>query len=384
MAKVLQIVGQMYPYIGGIEQVARDIEISLSSSGVEQKIICFNSDASDGETVCRKGETVHDYVDGVEVIRCGIFAKIASQPMSLTFPKQLKKVMNEFRPDVVIFHYPNPFEAQFLLNYKKRDFKLIVYWHLDITKQKILGKIFYAQNLSLIKRADKIVGATEKHVGESAYTKYFGNKKYVLPYAINKERLEVSELEIEKSKEIREEYNEKILAFFIGRHVPYKGLKYLIEASKLLDDRFRFVIAGNGVLTEELREQAKGDKKIQFVGKISDSDWRSYLNACDIFCFPSITRNEGFGLALAEAMYFNKPAVTFSIKGSGVNYVSLNGVTGIECPNGDVKAYADALRKLADHPELREEYGKNGHDRVVKNFTFEQFENNIRALINSF
>lgn len=382
MKKVLQITNQMYPHIGGIEQVTRDVELALGKmDDVEQKVICFNSNASDGNMICDQKKTVTDLVDGIEVIRCSVITKISSQQISLSFPFQLNKVMNEFKPDIVIFHYPNPFEAQFLLNYKKRDFKLVIYWHLDITKQKILGKLFHGQNLALVKRADKIVGATSKHVNESAYTKYFGNKKYILPYAINEERLKISQNEIDIAKEIRNKYDGKILGFFIGRHVPYKGLTYLIEASKQLDERFHFIIAGDGSLTGELKEQAKEDHKIEFVGKISDSEWRSYLAACDIFCFPSITRNEAFGLALAEGMYYKKPAVTFTIAGSGVNYVSIDGGTGIECPNGDSKAYADALKKLADDPELRKQYGENGHKRVIENFTFNNFSENVSMLV---
>ena len=47
--KVLQIVNYIYPDIGGIGQVARDIAKVISGiENVEQKIICFNSDASDG------------------------------------------------------------------------------------------------------------------------------------------------------------------------------------------------------------------------------------------------------------------------------------------------------------------------------------------------
>ena len=63
-----------------------------------------------------------------------------------------------------------------------------------------------------------------------------------------------------------------------------------------------------------------------------------------MFCFPSISKNEAFGLALAEGMYYEKPAVTFTIPGSGVNYVSLNRVTGIEVENRNVEKYADAMR----------------------------------------
>lgn len=381
MKKILQIVCSYFPRIGGIEQVARDISDALKDKPYEMKVICLNEDAESEGMTCRRNETVHDTVDGIEVIRCGCIAKVASQLISPRYISELKKVMNSYKPDIVIFHYPNPFLAQFLLDYKKRPFKLVVYWHLDITKQKILGKLFHGQNLALIKRAYKIVGATIKHVEESAYTKYFGDKKYILPYAVNEERLIMTDADKAMSEEVRKKYSDKILCFFIGRHVPYKGLKYLVEASKYLDDRFHFVIAGAGPLTEELKEQATGDSKIEFVGRISNSEWRAYLKACDIFCFPSITRNEAFGLALAEAMYYEKPAVTFTIKGSGVNVVSINGETGIECPNGDAKAYAEALKKLADNKELCEEYGRNARERVLANFTFDKFTENVSELI---
>lgn len=87
---------------------------------------------------------------------------------------------------------------------------------------------------------------------------------------------------------------------------------------------------------------------------------------------------------IGNKMYFTKPAVTFTIPGSGVNYVNLNGVTGIECPNGDSWAYAEALKKLANDPELREKYGQAARQRVLENFTEEIFEKNLMRLIDSF
>ena len=103
----------------------------------------------------------------------------------------------------------------------------------------------------------------------------------------------------------------------------------------------------------------------------------------DIFCLSSVTKNEAFGLALAEAMYFKKASVTFTIEGSGVNYVSLNGVTGIEVPNKNVKAYAEAMMKLANYPELREKYGNSARERVINNLLDVQYIENIKREIMS-
>ena len=383
MKKVLQISKYYYPFLGGTEQVARDIANAINKlDNVEQKIICFNEDASSENFTCKKEETVHDYIDGVEVIRCGYQLKVSSQALSNTYGAELDKVMNDFEPDIIILHYPNPFVTHYLLKYKKKKFKLWIYWHLDITKQKVLKHLFHNQNVALIKHADKILGATPKHLNESEFSDLFEGKKQILPYTIDERSLIISEQEIEKAKLIKKEHENEKIGFFIGRHVPYKGLKYLIEASKKLEnEKIHFYIAGTGELTDELKEQAKEDDKVEFLGKISDSERKSYLYACDIFCFPSITRNEGFGLALAEGMYFGKPAVTFTIPGSGVNYVNLNGVTGIECPNCDIQAYADALKKLCHDDALREKYGRAAKQRVVNNFTISIFEENIKHLI---
>ena len=381
--RILQISNYQYPHIGGIEQVARDIMNVLSERpDIEQKMICFNEDACDGKYVCHRKETVCEEVDGVEVIRCGCIAKVSSQSISITYRGVLKKLLKEFRPDIILFHYPNPFVASLLLPLIDQHSKLYLYWHLDITKQKILGKVFHRQNIQLIGRADKIIGATPKHVNESAYSPYFSDKKYVLPYAINESRLQCSDFEKEKAVQIRKKYQDKIICFFVGRHVEYKGLEYLIEASsKISNNNIKIIVAGEGELTTALKHKAQEDVKVEFVGRLKDHELRAYLLSCDIFCFPSITRNEAFGLALAEAMYFGKPAITFSIPGSGVNYVNLHGVTGIECENRNSEAFSRAILQLSEDEMLRNKYGKNAHKRVIENFTIGQFKKNIYELV---
>ena len=382
MKKILQISNYQYPHIGGIEQVARGIADSLlDDKEIEQKMICFNEDAQDGDYLCHRKETVHDSVDGVEVIRCGCFAKVASQSLSFTYPHELKKVLQDFAPDIVILHYPNPFVSSFLLPMLPKNTKFILYWHLDITKQKVLGKLFHGQTLHLLERADKVIATSPNYVDGSPYLSQYRAKCEVIPNCIRMERLTPTATIYKKAELIRKENEGKILCFGVGRHVPYKGFTYLVKASKLLDDRFRIHIGGKGELTQALKEEAKDDNKIQFLGRVSDEDMIAYYLACDIFCFPSITKNEAFGIALAEGMYFAKPAVTFTIPGSGVNYVNLAGVTGIECSNGDVQAYADALTKLANDPELREKYGKAAKRRVEEHFMYDGLKRAIWDLI---
>lgn len=374
MKKILHVSKYYYPFSGGTEQIARDCVISLKDS-YEQKVIAFNTGKDD----------VRDIVDGIEVIRCGCFMKVASQSLSLSYKKILHDTISSFSPDIIIFHYPNPFVAFLLLPELKKDsdIKLVVYWHLDITKQKVLGKFFTPQNRKLLSHADKVIATSPNYVEGSPWLQSVKEKCVVIPNCINTERMEITEQVKERAKEIRKENEGRTICLSVGRHTEYKGFSYLIQASELLDDSFRFYITGEGELTEELKRLAEGNKRIVFTGRLDDSEMKAYLLACDIFCFSSITKNEAFGLALAEAMYYRKPAVTFTIPGSGVNYVCLNGEDGIEVPNRDTKAYAEAIKKLSNNKELRERYGENGYRRVSENFLNSQFRENIEKVVGS-
>lgn len=370
--KILQVSKYYFPFVGGVEQVARDCSNSLKETN-EVKVICFNHE---------KGDKI-DTVDNVEVVRAGCFTKIASQSLSFSYYKNLKKVFKSFVPDLVIFHYPNPFAAHYLLKILKKytNCKLIIYWHLDIVKQRFLGKLFNGQTKRLIKRAVKIFATSPNYIEDSKYLSVNKEKCVVLSCCVNEERLRVNETDVKLSKSIKDRYKGKTICFAVGRHVLYKGIEYLIKASKCLDDNFVVFIGGEGPLTDSLKSLAKNDDKIIFLGKIKEDELKAYLLACDIFCFPSITKNEAFGIALAEAMSFGKPAVTFTIEGSGVNYVSLDGVTGIEVENRNAIKYAEAIVKLSNDKDLRERYGQAARERVIKNFTTETLKNNLTTVL---
>ena len=372
MKRILQIDNYMYPHIGGIEQVTRDILNALKDE-YEMKVICFNHE---------KG-TINDQVDGIDVTRVNCQAKIQSQSIALGYGKALKKLMKSYNPEIVIFHYPNPFVAHFLKKYlKKKQFKFILWWHLDITKQKILGKLFNGQTIKLLKYADKIVATSPNYIEGSPYLSEYKNKCIVIPNCVNEDRLKYEKKHIDLANEIKSKYANKKILFGFGRHVEYKGLTYLVKASKELDDSYVTLIGGSGPLTESLKEEAKDDNKVIFLGRISDDELKGYLLACDIFCFPSITKNEAFGIGLAEAMFYAKATVTFTIEGSGVNYVSINGLTGIEVANGDFKAYADAIKEISSNDELKSKFEKNSKERVNELFLQSRFNSLVKDLIN--
>jgi len=378
MKNILQISNYMYPNIGGIEQTAKDISDVFKDKDIKQKIICFNSDAKDDDYICKQKETKHDFIDGVEVIRCGCIAKLFSQSLSLTYFRELKKLLKEFKPDIVILHYPNPFVTSLLLPMLDKNVKLYVWWHTDIVKQRLIIELFNIQNEKLLKRANQVIATSPNYIKGSKMLFKYKDKCIVIPSCIRPERFKIDNHKVE---EIKQKYQGKTICFAIGRHVKYKGLEYLIKAFDYLDDSFVLLIGGSGPLTNDLKQMAKDKDNIIFLGRVTDDDLAVYYKAIDIFCFSSITKNEAFGLSLAEAMYFEKPAITFNIDESGVNYVSLNEITGIECINKDSEAFAKAIKKISLDDTLYKQYSTNAKKRVEDNFLFDSFKEKINKFI---
>lgn len=372
--KVLHIPNYIYPHIGGIEQTARDILNSLSDrEDIEQKVICFNT----------KLATKRDSVDGVEVVRCGTVAKVMSQSISLSYRRQLNNLVKNFQPNIIIFHYPNPLVGRILLSVLKKypKIKLITWWHLDIIKQAKIAKFFDKQDKKLLELSTRVIATSANYIEGSKHLSSCKEKCTVIPSCVYGERFKPTEKSEEKRLKILSENTGKTILFAIGRHIEYKGYKYLIEASELLSDDVIIYIGGEGKLTKQLKAMAKGDRKVVFLGRLSDDDLRAYMSACDIYCFPSITKNEAFGLALAEAQLCGKPAVTFTIDFSGVNFVCLNEQTGIEVENSNPAAYAQAIEKLCKDTELRKQLGEAAQKRAEKLFSFNTFKKSVAELI---
>ena len=165
MKKILIVSNFYYPHIGGIEQTAHDCAEALKDL-CEIKVICFND--------CK--EDVNETIDGVEVFKCSANFKLSSQIVSVSFARQIKKLMNYYKPDIVIFNYPNPFAAHFLLRNIKKSSKFVLYWHSDIIKQKILRAVFVYQNFKLLNRADKIIATSPNYIIGSKYLRKYKNK----------------------------------------------------------------------------------------------------------------------------------------------------------------------------------------------------------------
>jgi len=113
------------------------------------------------------------------------------------------------------------------------------------------------------------------------------------------------------------------------------------------------------------------EDKVFLMGEVSRDDLLAYLHACSVFCLPSITRNEAFGIVQLEAMACSRPVVSTRLD-TGVNYINLDRETGLVVPPQDSGKLRDALNELLSNPELRKKLGRQGRERVKREFTKEK------------
>ena len=358
MKKILHIPNYFLPNHGGIEQVAYDIISGLGNEEYIHKVICFNNNKN----------TKTDIYLGIEVHRIGYWKKVASQAISFQYFFELKKIISEFNPDIIYFHMPNPLISLYLLLLKIRNRKLILHWHSDIVDQKTIKKFYLPFQNIMLNKANQIFVTSPDYKTGSEDLKGYLSKVDIIPNVIDKDKFILNPENLKNIEEIRLKYNNKKILFFLGRHIPYKGLEYLIDTADYIDKEAVILIGGQGSLTEKLKEQAKNKENIEFLGRITDEEVKEYLNSSYLFLFPSITKNEAFGVALAEALYNGIPAVGFAIEGSGVNWVNKNEYTGFMVENKNVKELAEKINLFLRNENLRRAMSINAKKWVAENF----------------
>lgn len=356
---ILQIAKYYYPVEGGIETVTKYLGEGLTT--FEQVVVCFSQD----------GITRLDTVNGVKVYRIASSIKIASQDIAFSYYHYLKKIIYEEQPDIILLHCPNPFLYPITAKLTPKDVKLVLLWHSDILGKGILYKMVKQFEKVILRKADLILATSPNYIHPSSPIYDYRDKTEVVANGIIKSDFVWRAGDETTIEEVRRKYHHKKIVFFVGRHAAYKGIDYLIEAEKYIQSDCIILIGGRGPETERLKAMTHSER-IKFIGRIPNEYLRCYYYASDIFAFTSCTKQEAFGIALAEAMYCGSVPVTFTIEGSGVNWVSVGGETGIEVPLGDVKAYAEAIDRLLTDRDLYMKYATAGKDRVVRMFTSER------------
>lgn len=190
----------------------------------------------------------------------------------------------------------------------------------------------------------------------------------VIPMGIDTKNTFYPDRNIERSKK-------EIL--FVGRLVEKKGVKYLLEAFKLiLQDHpdATLTIIGEGperASLEKLTTMLEIKEKVKFKGSILNKDLPSHYRKAAMFVAPFITAQngdqEGLGLVLAEAISCNCPVIVSDIEPTKdlTNILkSDNSVTLVR--QQSILDLSHAIQKILSTKEVKIEH--NGHRLISEKF----------------
>jgi glycosyltransferase involved in cell wall biosynthesis len=298
---------------------------------------------------------VRETVGGVPVTRIGTRLRLAYA----SFGPGMAKAIRAADADVVHFHHPNPPAVLSYFAARPRG-RLVVTYHSDIVRQRVLGPLFSPLLHRFLARADAIVASSPDYAASSPVLRRHAARVRVIPFGIDAE--ELGAVDAAEVAAVRARHGPRIV-FAAGRLVYYKGFEYLVRAMRRVDAHL--LIAGDGPLLGELRRvaaEADVEARVTLLGRVPDL--RPLYHAADVFALPSVARSEAFGIVQLEAMACGVPVVNTALD-TGVPFVSPHGVTGLTVPPADSGALAAALARLLGDSALRARMGSEGRARVA-------------------
>ena len=169
----------------------------------------------------------------------------------------------------------------------------------------------------------------------------------------------------------------------VGRLSKDKNTIALIEALRLIKNnvpQIHLEIIGDGPEMKKMVQLAYNYdliNLISFHGNLSNSKVIKILSKCDIFLFPTKTK-EGFPKVLVEAMACGLPIIASRV--SVIPYLIEN-QCGIVLDDDRINSIVDAVLRMISRPDKMEEMGKKGR-HISKNFTLENWQARIKTLLN--
>lgn len=124
-----------------------------------------------------------------------------------------------------------------------------------------------------------------------------------------------------------------------------------------------------------LLESSMMMERVKFIGMVKDkSELAKYYKIADIFVFP--TRHEGLGNVVLEAASSQLPIVVTSLP--EIEEIVQDKSNGLFVPRNDVNGFIEAVSSLLDDFSFAERLSKNAREYVVKKFTFDNWQSNIK------
>ncbi|MGN8767024.1 glycosyltransferase family 4 protein [Blautia massiliensis (ex Liu et al. 2021)] len=346
---------------GGVEIVVEELGTRLVQNGYH--VTCFNRKGHHVSGAQFDKKAVHEY-KGIDIQYVFTIEKKGFAALTASFFAALRTAFGKY--DVVHIHAEGP--AFFCWLPKLFGKRVVCTIHgIDWAREKwnngIASKFIHMGERSAVRYADEIIVLNK---GEQKYFwKQYRRKTWLIPNGVNRPVLRKAKLISEKWGLEKDNY-----ILFLGRIVPEKGLRYLIESFEKVKTDKKLVIAGGvsdtGEFLEELKEQAAGNDRIIFTGFIQGRLLGELYSNAYIYTLPSDL--EGMPLSLMEAMSYGNCCLTSDISGC-------TGVIedcGVTFHKGDVNDLKNKLQYLCDYAEEVKKYKERSSDFICGKYDWDR------------
>lgn len=180
-----------------------------------------------------------------------------------------------------------------------------------------------------------------------------------------------------------EDRNDQVL--FIGTCEPRKGIEYGIQAFAVFQSKhpsYKLLIAESRDSYSKYQKKLNSlvssmglENVIIFRGRVSEKEKENLLSTSRLFLFPS--QNEGYGIALLEAMSHGLPVIAFN--NTAIPY-TVNTKNGRLVENRNTQAMASALCELIDTPGLWDELSEGAYAQAIKANSLERVDDELNYL----
>ncbi len=308
--------------------------------------------------------------------------------------KEIRKIIREFRPDIVHTHASKAGAVGRLAAIKENVPVIVHTFHGHVFHSYFSGfttSVFKRIERYLAKKSSAIVAISEIQKNELCDVHKIcpREKMEVIPLGFDLDRFQ--QHREEKRKAFRESFSlhpDEIVISIIGRLVPVKNHEMFLDvALDVLNNRerpVRFLIVGDGEERNKLEEIAQRYnmlhpntdfcKNVLFTSWIREVD--QVLAGSDIVALTSW--NEGTPVSLIEAHAASCPVVT--TRAGGVEDIVAHGETGFVSEPGDTNAFASNLKKLINSPDLRQSMASKAKDRVLSKYSYQRLCSDMAGL----
>ena len=244
--------------------------------------------------------------------------------------------------------------------FKKLGIPAVLTIHAGLNKRLLKPK-----NAKYFKNISKIICVSQEISNDLKSIGVPEKKLAVISSGIN--LIEFKNLDENKIADLRNQYSKPII-ISIGVLRPAKGFKYLIDAFKIVKEKFNgatLIIIGDGPDRAELEKQVENISGIHFWGRQDHNRVIEYLKAADVFVLASIYNEgdrEGTSVSIMEAMAAGLPIIATNV--GGTPYLVKNDVNGFIVNQSNTVELADALVKIMNNEELRSKMSKKNLEDI--------------------